>query len=104
MERDARDNGIGRWKRNIVPTGCSGSSNDTPSSRQVTATAASVPGAETSSFIAPLITGISLFTVVTLFIVALSPTEDELLEDADFDERLDRLTRGREQSYENFAG
>ncbi|MCF2527918.1 MHYT domain-containing protein [Yinghuangia soli] len=73
-------------------------------SAKVTATAASVPGAETSSFIAPLITGISLFTVVTLFIVALSPTEDELLEDADFDERLDRLTRGREQSYENFAG
>ncbi|WP_436774834.1 MHYT domain-containing protein [Yinghuangia sp. YIM S09857] len=54
-----------------------------------------VAGAATSSFIAPLITGISLFTVVTLFIVALSPTEDEIREDADFDARLARLSQPR---------
>lgn len=55
----------------------------------------SVPGAATSSFIAPLITGISLFTVVTLFIVALSPTEDEIREDADFNARLAALSDAR---------
>lgn len=61
-------------------------------------------GAQASNFIAPLITGISLITVITLFIVALSPTEDELCEDADFDERLDRLSRGRHARHAGTSG
>lgn len=65
---------------------------------------APVAGAQASNFIAPLITGISLFTVITLFIVALSPTEDELREDADFDERLDRLSRGRHGKHSATSG
>ncbi|MGR7001498.1 MHYT domain-containing protein [Yinghuangia aomiensis] len=47
-------------------------------------------GAEPVQFLAPLITGISLFTFVTLFIVALSPTEDEMQEEAELGARLDR--------------
>ncbi|MYV98617.1 MHYT domain-containing protein [Streptomyces sp. SID3343] len=52
-------------------------------------------GVEASQFLAPLITGISLFTVITLFIVALSPSADEIKEDADLDARLARLTSGQ---------
>lgn len=52
-------------------------------------------GVEASQFLAPLITGISLFTVITLFIVALSPSADEIKEDAELDARLARLTSGR---------
>lgn len=50
-------------------------------------------GAEPVQFLAPLITGISLFTFVTLFIVALSPTEQEIQEEAELGARLDRLTQ-----------
>jgi NO-binding membrane sensor protein with MHYT domain len=50
-------------------------------------------GAEPVQFLAPLITGISLFTFVTLFIVALSPTEDEMHEEAELATRLQRLTQ-----------
>lgn len=50
-------------------------------------------GAEPVQFLAPLITGISLFTFVTLFIVALSPTEEEMLEEAELGARLNRLTQ-----------
>ncbi|WTW95527.1 hypothetical protein OG216_20035 [Streptomycetaceae bacterium NBC_01309] len=50
-------------------------------------------GAEPVQFLAPLITGISLFTFVTLFIVALSPTEEEMREEAELGARLNRLTQ-----------
>jgi NO-binding membrane sensor protein with MHYT domain len=52
-------------------------------------------GVEASQFLAPLITGISLFTVITLFVVALSPSADEIKEDAELDARLARLTSGQ---------
>ncbi|MDI2130234.1 MHYT domain-containing protein [Yinghuangia seranimata] len=52
-------------------------------------------GAEPVQFLAPLITGISLFTFVTMFIVALSPTEDEMEEEAELGARLDRLTENQ---------
>lgn len=58
-------------------------------------------GAEPVQFLAPLITGISLFTFVTLFIVALSPTEDEMQEEAELGARLDRLTE--DQSFRRDA-
>ncbi|WP_436777818.1 MHYT domain-containing protein [Yinghuangia sp. YIM S09857] len=58
----------------------------------MTAGSSAVHGAEPVQFLAPLITGISLFTFVTLFIVALSPTEEEMQEEAELGARLHRLT------------
>ncbi|MFI6980582.1 MHYT domain-containing protein [Embleya sp. NPDC050154] len=52
-------------------------------------------GVEASQFLAPLITGISLFTVITLFVVALSPSADEIKEEAELDARLARLEDNR---------
>lgn len=52
-------------------------------------------GAEPVQFLAPLITGISLFTFVTLFIVALSPTEEEMQEEAELGARLHRLNQAQ---------
>lgn len=65
-------------------------------SATVHASTTPVAGVQASSFIAPLITGISLFTFVTLFIVALSPTEDEMQEEAELGARLDRLTEDQD--------
>jgi NO-binding membrane sensor protein with MHYT domain len=62
---------------------------------RVTGTHGFAHGAEASQFLAPLITGISLFTVITLFIVALSPSADEIKEDAELNARLARLTSGQ---------
>ncbi|MGC0418261.1 MHYT domain-containing protein [Embleya sp. AB8] len=55
-------------------------------------------GVDASQFLAPLITGISLFTVITLFIVALSPSADEIKEEAELNARLARLEDGRSSS------
>lgn len=52
----------------------------------------SAHGVEASQFLAPLVTGVSLFTLITLLIVALSTSIDELREEAELDARLDRLT------------
>jgi len=52
----------------------------------------SAHGVEASEFLAPLVTGVSLFTLVTLFIVALSTSTEELREEAELDARLNRLT------------
>ncbi|MFF7249618.1 MHYT domain-containing protein [Embleya sp. NPDC008237] len=54
-----------------------------------------VHGVEASQFLAPLITGISLFTVITLFIVALSPSADEIKEEDELSARLARLEDNR---------
>ncbi|WP_406290980.1 MHYT domain-containing protein [Embleya sp. NBC_00896] len=55
-------------------------------------------GVEAAQFLAPLITGISLFTVITLFIVALSPSADEIKEEAELNARLARLVSSRSAS------
>lgn len=52
-------------------------------------------GVEATQFLAPLITGISLFTVITLFMVALSPSADEIREEAELSARLARLQDNR---------
>jgi hypothetical protein len=52
-----------------------------------------VPGANTGSFLLPLVLGITLATFVLAVIISVSPTEDELRDDADFLTRLETLQR-----------
>lgn len=52
-------------------------------------------GVEASQFLAPLVVGVSLFTVITLFIVALSSSTGELREEAELGARLERLAQRR---------
>ncbi|MGW0658280.1 MHYT domain-containing protein [Streptodolium elevatio] len=55
----------------------------------------SVHGVAASQFLAPVVTGVSLFTVVTLLIVALSASVDEIREETELDARLNRLSEQR---------
>lgn len=58
----------------------------TPGSRHV-------HGAEPAQFLAPMITGISLVTMVILVIVAIWPDVEQMADDRDFDLRVNRLTQ-----------
>ncbi|MCF2528286.1 MHYT domain-containing protein [Yinghuangia soli] len=51
-----------------------------------------VHGAEPTQFLAPMITGISLVTMVILVIVAIWPDVEQMADDRDFDLRVERLT------------
>ena len=53
------------------------------------------PGAGAESFLLPLVLGITLATFVLAVILGISPTEDELRDDADFATRLQLLERSR---------
>jgi NO-binding membrane sensor protein with MHYT domain len=50
---------------------------------------AGMSGSTASSFIVPLLAGISLLTFALTLIISLSPTEDEITADAEFQRRLD---------------
>ncbi|WP_436787679.1 MHYT domain-containing protein [Yinghuangia sp. YIM S10712] len=52
-----------------------------------------VHGAEPVEFLAPLITGISVVTLVILVVVAIWPNVEQMADDRDFDVRVSRLTR-----------
>lgn len=54
-----------------------------------------VHGAEPVDFLAPLITGISVVTLVVLVVVAVWPNVEQMEDDRDFDMRVRRLTRVR---------
>lgn len=49
-------------------------------------------GAEPTQFLAPMITGISLVTLIILVIVAIWPDVEQMADDRDFDIRVNRLT------------
>lgn len=54
-----------------------------------------VHGAEPVELLAPLITGISVVTLVVLVVVAIWPNVEQMEDDRDFDVRVSRLTRVR---------
>ncbi|GAA2280077.1 hypothetical protein GCM10010149_25100 [Nonomuraea roseoviolacea subsp. roseoviolacea] len=59
--------------------------------------AAVVPGADALDFLVPLMTVISLITLTMLLMVILSPSEQEMSEDAELTRRLEMRRRNRQQ-------
>lgn len=57
--------------------------------------ASATHGVEASQFLAPVVTGVCLFTVITLLIVALSASVTEIREETELDARLNRLADHR---------
>jgi NO-binding membrane sensor protein with MHYT domain len=49
-------------------------------------------GARAAQFLAPLIIGISMVTLISLFIVALWPNVEEMAADRDFDRRINKIS------------
>jgi NO-binding membrane sensor protein with MHYT domain len=72
--------------------------------RTAGASGGALAGTEANDLLLPLVLGISLLTVVLLFIVALSPDVQEMEEIARHEEYMDRARQERDEIYRTVSG